>query len=41
MAAARQADEAYRSTHDGWPITRDAVHVVMSIAGPGTTKLRR
>ncbi len=41
MAAAREADEAYRAAHDGRPITRDALRVALSIAGPRATELRR
>lgn len=41
MAAARQADQAYRAAHNGRPITRDALRVALSIAGPRATELRR
>ncbi|MGH3026451.1 MAG: DUF2637 domain-containing protein, partial [Gaiellaceae bacterium] len=41
IAAARQADQAYRATHDGRPITRDALRAALSIAGPRATELRR
>lgn len=39
--AARRADQAYRAAHDGRPITRDALRVALSIAGPRATELRR
>jgi len=41
MTAARRADQAYRDTHSGRPITRDALRAAMSIAGPRATELRR
>ncbi len=41
MAAARRADQAYRATHNGRPITRDALRAALSIAGPRATELRR
>jgi len=41
MAAARGADQAYRATHDGRPITRDALRAALNIAGPRATELRR
>jgi len=41
MAAAREADAKYRAAHNGRPITRDALRVALSIAGPRATELRR
>lgn len=41
IAAARQADADYRATHDGRPITRDALRTALRIAGPRATDLRR
>lgn len=41
IAAAREADAAYRAAHNGRPITRDALRVALSIAGPRATELRR
>ena len=40
MAAARTADARYRATHDGRPITRDALRTALRIAGPKATELR-
>jgi Protein of unknown function (DUF2637) len=41
IAAAREADARYRATHNGRPITRDALRVALAIAGPRATELRR
>jgi hypothetical protein len=41
VAAAREADAKYRAAHNGRPITRDALRVALSIAGPRATELRR
>ena len=41
IAAAREADAQYRAAHNGRPITRDALRVALSIAGPRATELRR
>jgi hypothetical protein len=41
IAAAKVADARYRDTHDGRPITRDALRAALSISGPRATELRR
>jgi hypothetical protein len=41
LAAARQADADYRASHDGRPITRDALRAALRIAGTRATELRR
>jgi len=41
LAAARVADTRYRATHDGRPITRDALRAALSISGTRATELRR
>lgn len=41
MEAARRADQAYRATHNGRPITRDALRLALNVAGPRATELRR
>jgi hypothetical protein len=41
LAAAQEADTRYRATHDGRPITRDALRVALSISGTRATELRR
>jgi hypothetical protein len=41
MEAARAADDRYRASHDGHPITRDALRAALRIAGPRATELRR
>lgn len=41
MTAAREADSKYRAANNGRPITRDALRVALSIAGPRATELRR
>jgi hypothetical protein len=41
LAAARVADTRYRATHDGRPITRDALRTALSISGSRATELRR
>jgi uncharacterized protein DUF2637 len=41
LAAAREADTRYRATHDGRPITRDALRAALSISGTRATELRR
>jgi hypothetical protein len=41
MKAAREADARYRATHNGRPITRDALRSALRIAGPKATEIRR
>jgi hypothetical protein len=41
LAAALAADAHHRETHDGRPITRDALRVALRISGPRATELRR
>jgi hypothetical protein len=41
LAVAREADAQYRQTHDGRPITRDALREALRISGPRATELRR
>ncbi|GIF74735.1 DUF2637 domain-containing protein [Asanoa siamensis] len=41
IKAAREADVRYRATHDGRPITRDALRSTLHIAGPKATEIRR
>jgi hypothetical protein len=41
LAAAREADAPHRQTHDGRPITRDALREALRISGARATELRR
>jgi hypothetical protein len=41
IAAAREADVAYRAEHNGRAITRDALRAALRIAGPRATEIRR
>ncbi|MFI5911579.1 DUF2637 domain-containing protein [Dactylosporangium sp. NPDC051541] len=41
LTAARAADAEHRATHNGRPITRDALRAALRISGPKATALRR